>query len=165
MSNIYQLSKELEELQAMLDGAEGEELEAIETTIGALSGEVGDQAENLVKLIKNIEADAVGVSNEIDRLRARKAQMEARIVSIRDGIKGVMQASGMDKVRTELFSITLAKGRESVYLADESLIPDDYVTVKTVINPDKKAIADAFKSGEEVPGCEMRRGEPSIRIK
>lgn len=165
MSNIYQLSRELEALQSMLDGAEGEELEAIETTIGGISGEIGDQVESLVKFIKNIEGDVLSVTNEIDRLRARKSQMEARIGSIRDGIKGVMQASGMDKVRTALFSVTLAKGRESVHVGDESAIPDDYVTVKTVVNPDKKAIADAFKNGVEVPGCELRRGEPSIRIK
>lgn len=166
MHNIYELREEIEALQAMLDDAEDDNAEqAIADTLLGMSGEVGDVVESVVKYIKNLEGLADSVAAEVERLKGRIAQQNRRAAAAKDAIKALMDAAGYKKVSTALFSVTLADGRESVQVLDESAVPDDYVVVKTVISPDKKAIAAAFKAGEKIPGCEMVRGQKSLRIK
>jgi len=165
MSTIYQLTEELSALQSMLEDADGDTTEAITNTILGLSGEIGDVVEDAIKLIKNIDGDVSSIDAEITRLTIRKQQFAGRVSGVRDAIRQVMEKAGYDKLKTALFSITLAKGRESVVVVDESLIPDDYVVVKTIVQPDKKAIGEAFKAGQAIPGCEYVRGEKSLRIK
>lgn len=75
-----------------------------------------------------------------------------------------LEACGMTKISCPLFTITLAKGRESVVVDDENSIPDDLMRVKTEIAPDKTAIAAKLKAGEEVPGARLERGQSSIRL-
>jgi hypothetical protein len=76
-----------------------------------------------------------------------------------------MEACEIKKITCPLFSITLVDGRDSVAISDESLIPDEFVNVKTVISPDKNAIAKALKEGIEVSGASLQKGKSSIRIK
>lgn len=165
MTNLYELHESLNALQHMLEDAEGSEKEAIETTILGMAGEVGDVVDQSVKMVKNIEGDIAAIDAEVARLNTRKNQRKSQIESVRASIKSIMESAGQKRVKTPLFNVTLAEGRHSVQVVDESLIPDDYVNVKTVIQPDKKVIGEMFKSGETVPGCEYVRGESSVRIK
>lgn len=165
MSNLYRLTGDLMHLQAMMEDEDEIGQEAIQTTIESLSGDLQEAVDWSVKLIRNLEADALGVESELERLGKRKKQTEGRIKSVREAIKACMRAANQSKVKTPLFSVTVASGRETVQVVDETQIPDDYMTVKTSITPDKKAIGDLFKAGTLVPGCEYVRGEPSLRIK
>ena len=165
MSKIYELTGQFIDLQNMLDDADEDLTEAIRDTLGAISGEIGDAVEQSAKWMRNLEGESKAIDSEIARLSARKKSITNRITSIREAVKGCMTAAGMDKVKTALFTVSIAQGRESVVISDESLIPDDYVIVKTVIQPDKTEIAKAIKAGNEVPGCGLARGETSLRIK
>ena len=71
----------------------------------------------------------------------------------------------MSKISCPLFTITLAKGRETVVIDDKDKIPDEYVRVKTSIEPDKVEIGKRLKAGEEVEGAHLERSKPSIQIK
>ncbi len=35
---------------------------------------------------------------------------------------------------------------------------------KTIRQPDKKAIGDALKAGEDIPGARLTMGKPGVRI-
>ena len=166
MSNIYTLAEEYRALLNMLD-TEGDEsmMEAIKDTLAGLGGDLSNHVESCVKAIKCIEGDVAALEAEIDRLDLRRRAFNARIERIREAVKCCMTAADTQKIQTALFTVSIAKGRESVQISDESLIPDDYVNVKTVIQPDKKLIAEAIKSGTEIPGAQIVVGEPSLRIK
>jgi hypothetical protein len=56
-------------------------------------------------------------------------------------------------------------GQEVVDVYDADAIPDDYVSVKTTVTPDKNAIKKALKDGHEIAGCKLSTGKSSIRIK
>jgi uncharacterized protein YeeX (DUF496 family) len=165
MSNIYELTGQFIDLQNMLEDADGDMVEAIRDTLGAISGEIGDAVEQSAKWIRNLEGEAVALNAEIERLNNRKRSIENKISSIREAVKCCMAAANLDKVKTALFTISIAQGRESVAISDESLVPDDFVVVNTVIQPNKTEISNAIKAGQQVPGCALVRGEPSLRIK
>jgi hypothetical protein len=59
----------------------------------------------------------------------------------------------------------MRKPSKTVVVDDEDLVPDDYMSVKVVTAPDKKAIAAALKEGEEIPGCRLAEGQAGIIIK
>lgn len=166
MANIYQLTQDFVELQRLMDAAESDaDREAIANTMAGLSGEAGDLIENFVKLIKNVEADALSIEAEISRLQHRASSIKSSVTNGKGAIKAIMEAGGYRTMKTALFSITLADGSESVDIFDEAAIPDAYLVVKTETRPDKKAIKEALKDGREVPGAKVVRGEKSVRIK
>ena len=113
----------------------------------------------------NIDGDIGAIDHEIKRLQAKKEQFNSTKQSMNNYLRENMEASGIKKITCPLFSITLAKGRDVVVIDDEALIPDEYVTVKTVIAPDKRKLMKAMKEGESIPGAHTEETEPSIRIK
>lgn len=45
------------------------------------------------------------------------------------------------------------------------LLPDELVTVQTLVTPDKKAIKVAIDSGEDVKGAHIEIGERSLQVR
>jgi hypothetical protein len=112
-----------------------------------------------------MDTDIGAIKAEIDRLQQRKKVIENRQSEMTEYLRTNMEATGIKKISCPLFTITCAEGREAVAVFDEDAIPDDLMTVKTEIKPDKLAIAKKLKAGEEVPGAKLERGLSSIRIK
>lgn len=165
MSRLYEITGQFRELAALADGADEDLAVAVRDTMGAIEAEFNDKALAVSHVILNFDADIAALDSEIDRLQERKRLITNRQKQIKDYLRENMEAAGITKISCPLFTITLAKGRESVVVDDENSIPDDLMRVKTEIAPDKTAIAAKIKAGEEVPGARLERGQSSIRIK
>lgn len=165
MSALYEITGQFKELAALADGADVDLAVAVRDTMGAIEAEFNDKAVAVSHVILNFDADIAALDLEIDRLTERKRLMVNRQKSIRDYLRENMESTGITKISCPLFTITCAMGRESVVIDNESAIPDELMTVKTEIKPDKPAIAARLKAGEEIPGCHLERGQSSIRIK
>lgn len=150
-----------------LELAQNEDIapDAIADTLEAISGSIQDKALALADWSIDIDGDIEKIDSAIERLQARKKSMQNRKESLIDYLRNNMEACEIKKITCPLFSITLVDGRDSVAISDESLIPDEFVNVKTVISPDKNAIAKALKEGIEVSGASLQKGKSSIRIK
>ena len=139
--------------------------QAIADTLEAISGSIQEKAVSLADWALDLDGNVEKIDAAIARLEAKKKQLKARRESLNEYLLTNMQATGINKIQCDLFTITLLAGRESVAISDESLIPDDFLNVSTVITPDKKAIAKAIKEGGEVAGASLQKGSPSIKIK
>ena len=100
-------------------------------------------------LVEHMDADVAALDMEIDRLTERKRLITNRQKQIKDYLRENMEATGISKIRCPLFTITCAKGRESVVVDSEDGIPDELMSAKTEVRPDKTAIAARLKAGEE----------------
>lgn len=165
MSKLYELTGQFRELSALAENADEDMAVAVRDTMGAIEAEFKDKALAVSHIILNFEADVSALDAEIDRLQERKRLVTNRQGQIKDYLRENMQAAEITKISCPLFTITLAKGRETVVVDDESAIPDDLVTVKTDVKPDKAAIAAKLKAGDEVPGARLERSQSTIRIK
>lgn len=165
MTALYEITGQLRELATLSDGADEDLAIAVRDTMGAIEAEFNDKALAVSHVILNFDADVAALDLEIDRLTERKRLITNRQRQIKDYLRENMEAAGISKISCPLFTITCAKGRESVVVDSEDGIPDDLMSVKTEIKPDKVAIAAKLKAGEEVPGCRLERGQSSIRIK
>lgn len=173
MTALYEMTGEMKELQNLLndleDTAEHEKEGsmglAIRDTLESIELEFNDKAVAIVKLSQALDGDTQAIDSEIKRLQGRKKTILNRREELREYLRQNMETTGVKKIECPVFSITLSKGREQVKIEDENQIPDEYMTVKTEIKPDKNAISKALKSGEEIPGASMATGKSSIRVK
>lgn len=172
MTALYEMTKDLKDLYQLMDSFDAEETEsddsmalAIRDTLDGLQLQFDDKAVAIVKFSQALEGDTTAIDLEIKRLQDRKKRITKRKESLRDYLRMNMEATDINKIECPLFTITLAKGRDQVQIANESQIPDDYVRVKTEIKPDKVAIGKALKQGQAVPGAELITGPTSLRVK
>ena len=166
MANLYNLSDEFVQLSGMLESCETEEdFEAVQNSLLSLKGEAGDIIEQACMVIQESNANANKIQAEIERLLTRKKHHAERVARMRDAIKALMVKADLKKVVGVLFSVTLAEGSESVDVFDLDLIPDEFIEVKTVLQPDKAMIKKTIKAGQEVAGAAVVRGDKQLRIK
>ena len=165
MSRLYEITGQFKELAALAENADEDMASAIHDTMQGIEAEFNDKALAVSHVILNFNSDIAALDVEIDRLTDRKRVIANRQKEIKEYLRKNMDAAGITKISCPLFSITLAKGRESVVVDDESVIPDDLMRVKTDMSPDKTAIAALLKSGGEVPGARLERGQSTIQIK
>lgn len=165
MSALYELTGQFKELAVLMEGADEDMAIAVRDTMGAIQAEFHDKALAVSRVILNMDGDIEAVDAEIERLQERKRLMSNRKGQIIDYLRENMEAAEITKISCPLFTITLLKGRESVIVDDESQLEDELVSTKVVTAPDKKAIAERIKAGQDVKGAHLERGKSSIRIK
>lgn len=165
MSSLYDLTGQFKELAALMDGADEDLAIAVRDTLSAIEAEFNDKALAVSRVILNMDGDIEAVDAEIARLEKRRRILSNRKGQIIDYLRENMEAAQITKISCPLFTITLAKGRNSVVVDDEKLLPDDLVSVKVTTIPNKKAIADQLKAGKEIKGARLERGKSSVHIK
>lgn len=163
MTTLYNLTKELNELHTMvLDGEATED--HLSDTMEMIEGEFQEKALNVAKFMRSLSPSVDAIDAEIKRLQDRKNAITNKSDWVKNYLLSNMEASGIKKIECDLFTITRVKPRDVVVVDDLDKLPDDYVSVKTSLAADKKALLKALKDGEEIEGAHIGQGESTIRI-
>lgn len=139
--------------------------DAIADTLEALEGTIHEKAQSLADWSLDMDGNILKIDAAIERLADKKKSIQKRKESLIEYLLMNMEASGIKKITCPLFNITYVEGSDIVEITDESALPDDYVSVKTTVSPDKVLIKKALKDGYEVAGARLGKGKSSIRIK
>lgn len=110
----------------------------------------------LVNNERDADAMAKAVAGRISDLQARKSRAERRKEAMRALMFRLMKAAALPKLVLPEATLSVGKKAATVEIVDEDALPENVVRITRA--PDKKAIADLLKAGEEVPGAKM--GEP-----
>ncbi|MGT2761933.1 siphovirus Gp157 family protein [Streptococcus intermedius] len=159
MATLYELTgifKQIDDMEGLDEETKADTLEAIDWT-----DQFEEKVENTVKVIKNKEAELGQLEEEIDRLTKRKKSIKGDITRLKTGLQGAFEVTGHDKVKTLLFTVTLANNQPSV-VVDEDLLPKKYFVQK--LTPDKTAIKELLKAGKKVKGAVLQESR-SLRIR
>lgn len=162
MSTLRELSEDIKAVGDMANDPDSDP-NALIDTIEGLQGMFEDKAIRIVHVLANNDSDVSEIDAEIKRLQERKKTIVNGKERLKDYLRFYMESTGITKISSPLFTISLAKGRSSVQVDDESLLPEDYKRV--TVSPDKTLIGKALKDGYEVPGARLAEGQSSIRIK
>lgn len=162
---LYDVTQEYLAIQALSEDADEDFAIAVRDTLQGVEGEFNEKAKAVAVVALNFESDIEAIDAEINRLQERKRCIKNRNEQLKNYLRENMEACDIRKISCPLFTITLAKGREVVVIDNEDEIPDEFMRVKTVLEPDKNSIATCIKSGEEVRGAHIEQGKSSIRIK
>lgn len=159
---LYDLTEQYNRVSELLESADNRE--ALKDTLDSLEDAFDSKVESIVKLMKSKDAEHDVIKAEATRLSERAARIAKESEWLKQYIEGQMIASNREKVNSSLFNITLAKNPPAVNVLNESEVPQDYFTTKTVTSLDKRTILERLQGGETIPGVEMIQRK-SLRIK
>lgn len=149
---------ELTESYVKLMDLEGD----FESALGVIDDEIEVKADNIAKVIKELEGDSLKFKEEIDRLSSIRKSTENRISDLKSYLEFNMKRVNKTKFKTDLFSFNIQKNRGSVKVLDENKVPEKYLVHKTSV--DKTKIYQDLKDGIDVEGVVLQESE-SLRIR
>jgi len=139
------------------------DIESLETVLGSLTDTVQEKAENIGKLIAQLNAEAEAYRVEIDRLNTKKRMAESKADQVKSYLDYNLKQMGIAKLETPLFKFSYRKS-ESVVIDDTEALNDTYKRFKTVVDIDKVAIKLAVKNGLVVTGAHIEEKQ-NLQIK
>lgn len=158
MASLYEIDYNIKAvLDGILSGEVTEDGEVADDTfekLEALQAERKAKMENIALYIKNITAEAAAIKAEESALKERRERLERKAERLSGYMAQSMAANNEPELSSPRFS---AKYREteSTDVFDKSLLPKEFIKVKTTEDPDKVAIKAAIKAGQEVAGARL----------
>jgi len=157
---LYELAQNYAQL---LEIAEEIESDALVDTLESLRDAIEDKAENIAKLIKNLEADAKIIKEEEQRLAERRRAIEAKVDKLKMYLQEQLETAGLQKVKRPTITVAIQANPPSVDVIDETAIPIDFL-IPQAPKVDKKSILERLKKGESVPGVALKQTK-GVRIR
>jgi hypothetical protein len=150
--NLYQITQEAQYLAALLETEElTPELEA-ELLIN--QEQLQSKGINYAKVIANYQSESDAIDAEIKRLKAMKESRDKKVNWLTESLKKAMLVSGIEKIDSPLFKISLRRS-EAVEVDVVEALPASFQNVKNVVTADKMAIKESIKKGENVFGARI----------
>jgi hypothetical protein len=157
------------------------ETEAARVLREQLAAIVGDDADtmrdiiegetNLHELIAKVVADVAtdaanvaGIKAHIETMKARQERLESRIEVYRSAILNAMAIGEMKKLELPIATLSRKPTPPKVQITDEAAIPSQFWR-RADPTLDKKAISDALKSNQDVPGATLSNGAETLAIR
>jgi len=149
LANIRDIVQDDE--QAAADAIEGETnlLEAIGAAVDA---------------ILEADAEAEALAGMVKRLAQRRERAEARADRIRAAIADAMAQTDLRKLKLPQATLTIKATPPKAIITDELDIPTKYL-IEQPPKLDKRAVLEALKAGEQVPGAQLSNGGASLQIR
>lgn len=156
--NLYELSVAFQEVQNMdLDP------EVMQDTLDSIEDAIENKAENIAKLIRNLESDVSAYKEEEDRLKTKRQATENKVKWLKTYLEDNMKLTGKTKFKSGMFNFSIQKNPASVNITDEKIIPEEFL-IQQPPKVDKTSLKEILKRGIEVPGAELKQTE-GLRIR
>lgn len=167
MSNLtlYNITNKFVDL---MNKVENEELteEEYNKSGEELALELQNKSSNIIGYIRNSELLIEAMKVEEKRIADLRKSGESRIEKIKTYVKDNMERLGLDKIDTELGTLSIAKNPMSVEIENEEEVPNEFKQQVVTVKIDKTAIKEHFKETGEIPaGTKIVDDKTSLRIK
>lgn len=165
---IYDLPNKFKHLDDLLLTApeDTDMAEAIGNAKLELLADLDNAMDYLAKKYVNLKALTDAREEEIARLKGLQDAAKSSMDNYRDLVKSILESAGIKKYAGKLATFSVHEGRDSVYIYNESEIPEEYLELKpAVFVPVKTAISKAIKDGKTVPGAKLVKGPSSLHVK
>ena len=165
--NLYDIDQRLvtliEEGFDLEFGTIFESEEELAKAIDEVQLDLDTKIENIGCYIKNLEAEVEAFKKEEDNLELRRKQTERKIEGLKRYLNGYLTAcypNDSDRAKWKFNSPKVVLGyrkSSSVEVPDIEKLDKKYLKITTKVDPDKTAIKDAIKNGEEVKGAFIKQ--------
>jgi hypothetical protein len=148
MKNLFNIDAELYEVYSQIENNGGEMTPELEAALEISESERLSKGEGYVYVIKQLKSQADMIKSEIKRLQEVAKRYETSADKLADTLLESIIAHG--QIKTAFVTISSRKSK-SVSITDESLIPSEFLRVKT--EPNKTALKEALESGQIIDGA------------
>ncbi len=168
MANLYNLATEYEQLyNALIETADEETGEVdidISKALETVQGTFEEKAIATAIVSRKLTNYSAEIDTEIKRLQALKKHVDGEEKRVRVYLSDALQKVGIESIKGVYANISFKNNPPKTIVDDESLIPEEYITVKVERKPNLTAIKEAIKSGKEVQGAHLESCK-TIQIK
>jgi hypothetical protein len=164
---LYELVGQYRTLQDIAADIDHEP-KAFEQALKDLQGDIKDKAENVAKVVRELEATAEACDSEAVRLSMRSNGYKSRAESLKKYLFGELCAANIDKVEGALVTVLLRKAPMSCEVKDIELIPATYRRIiPESWQPDRKAMIEAKKADAslDIPGVQFITDKKVLQIR
>ena len=162
MPSLYQLTAELEAMRLKLIENDADD----QTIADTLDGEALDFDNKILACayaIKDLEAVAEGRKEAVREMQESLRNIECQIERLNEYMITAMLTVNRPSIPGKHFNVEIKGKAQAVIIGDRALIPASFYRTPEVKPPtpviDKKAIGDALKRGETVPGANLDNGK------
>jgi hypothetical protein len=150
--SLYSIEEEYQILMQNIEEAEGEITEEQAEQLVINEGERDAKSLAYICLIKSKEGYIDMLDKEIARLTALKKAEKNTIQRLKDNLLVAVKLFG--EYGAGMFKVSTRKST-SLLIDEDVELPGKYIVTKVTESPDKKAIKEAIKNGEEIQGASL----------
>lgn len=161
MAVLYKLADDYNHVVDMADQLDDGTLR---DTLDSIKEAFDVKAENIAKIIKEVDGQAEMIDAEIKRLAQRKSAMTNNAKSMKLYLQEQMERVGTRKVQGELLTVAIQKNAPSVRVINERSIPEEFF-IPQPAKLDKKQLKAELKNGLELEGVAELVQTESVRIR
>lgn len=160
MTALYVLAAEYRNAAEKLADLEVDEQTMLDT-LESISGDLEVKATNVAMFARNLESTAASIKEAEAAMSARRKAIERRAESLRRYLLTAMQTTGIKKIESPHFCLSVRDNPPSVDVFDAAQVPAEFMRQPEPPPPapDKTAIKEAIKAGKEVPGARLTQGQ------
>lgn len=163
MPTFMQIQDEIAGMLAIPDDElTDEQRETMCSYLDMLGGQEADKVDAFGSFLRLESARAEALKAEAARLASKARTAAGRIAYLKERYLDTMQRNGLRQVRGQVYALSV-RATDIVTITNEAMLPERFVTEKTTIMPDKLAIKDALKKGEDIPGAILDKSY-SLRV-
>ena len=113
------------------------------------------KAQNYGFVIRNMQTTAAAIKDAEAQMAARRKAIENRSAYLLERLKTGMEIAGVSKLDCPHFAISIQRNPPSVEIFEPGLVPAEFMRQPEPPPPapDKTAIKNAIKDGQDVPGA------------
>ncbi len=155
MANLYQIDQGILEC---LDFETGEIIDP--ERLESLQMERNQKIENVACWVKNLLSDAEAIEAEKEALADREAKCRKKADDLKKWLGTALAGQKFSSARC---AVSFRRS-EQVEILDENIIPQDLMVQTISFMPDKRAIKELLKAGQEIGGCRLVENQ-NVQIK
>lgn len=161
---LYELSQNFKNLQQVLENAgEDENLkELVINSMKELECDLSTKVENIVRLIKNLQAEVEALKAEEKRLARERKIRENKIENLQGYLFDTINGLEKREIKGGIFTVSIKKNPPKTIVEDLNVIPKQFIINTPSI--DKKMLKEALKNGEIIEGAKLVQ-EESLKIR
>ncbi len=162
---LYEISNKFAEI---IDKIEyGEITEEEYNKLGTqLAIELKNKSSNIVAYLQNENAFIEAIDTQVKRLQDMKKIKENKIERFKQYVKENMEKMNIQKLETEIGTISICNSPLSVEIVENDKVPNKYKKIIQTEQINKTAIKDDFKkTGELIEGVKFNTNNTYLKIK
>ena len=156
--NLYRIGAETQQLYNQLIDSIDEETGEVDIDIASAlevkKEEFAAVAINYATVIRMLQRKTEEADAEIKRMAAIKDKLGRTVETMIKTLSMACQGLGFDKINGLTAAISFRKSEQTI-IDNAEMLPSEFVKEKITYAPDKTAIKNAIKAGQDVPGAHV----------
>jgi len=157
LPSLYTLSHQYQSLKTLALSDDIDE-QTLADTLEGLEGDLQVKGANVAAFALNLRAMRDLLTDAAAKLAQRAKVADNHYARVCNYLQSCMEATGTQKISSDELVASIRKNPPSVMVDPAAVLPERFMKPSPPPpppSPDKRAIGDALKAGEEIPGCQL----------